>query len=90
MNFLTDDASLKNKLRYKAHYRGCKEIELIFRAFCAEHLNEMNESDMEKFEKILDLEDSIFLDLIHKKIEINSVNSVDKDFLKKIFKQIFY
>jgi antitoxin CptB len=45
------------RLRFRAARRGFKEVDLIFGAFAAEHLDSLPESDLDSFEALLDAPD---------------------------------
>jgi len=44
-------------LRFRSARRGFKEVDLIFGAFAAEHLDSLSESEMDAYERLLDAPD---------------------------------
>jgi antitoxin CptB len=45
------------RLRFRAARRGFKEVDLIFGAFAAEHLDSLDEGEMDLFEALLEAPD---------------------------------
>jgi succinate dehydrogenase flavin-adding protein (antitoxin of CptAB toxin-antitoxin module) len=74
MNLFNNNIERKNKLKYHASYRGCKENELVLRKFCDKFLDKMNNDELTLFEEILNLEDPIILDYLYSRIDIKSDN----------------
>ena len=72
MNLLNNNIERKNKLKYHASYRGCKENELVLRKFCDEYLDSMSNDELTLFEEIVNLEDPIILDYFYNRIDLKS------------------
>ena len=72
MNLLNNNIERKNKLKYHASYRGCKENELVLRKFCDEYLDSMSNDELTLFEEIVNLEDPIILDYLYNRIDLKS------------------
>lgn len=47
----------RKRLRFRAQRRGFKEVDLIFGAFAAEHLDGLNEGELDTFQRLLDAPD---------------------------------
>lgn len=54
-----------SKLKYKAFYRGCKEIELLMREFFNEHCDTLLKEDCFLLEEFLETDDFLLLDYIY-------------------------
>lgn len=52
----------KKKLLYKSVNRGCKETDLIIGRFANEHLEKMNDEELEEFAVIVELNDADIYD----------------------------
>jgi succinate dehydrogenase flavin-adding protein (antitoxin of CptAB toxin-antitoxin module) len=49
--------ALRKRVKWRSAERGTRENELILRSFCAEHLNKMNLSQLQQFERLLSTDD---------------------------------
>ena len=47
----------RKRLRFRAHRRGFKEVDLIFGAFAAENLEGMDWAELDDFERLLEAPD---------------------------------
>jgi antitoxin CptB len=45
------------RLRYRAHHRGMKEVDLILGPFADAHLANLSHAELEAFEQLLDIPD---------------------------------
>jgi antitoxin CptB len=45
------------RLRFRSARRGFKEVDLIFGAFAAEHLDSLADSELDAYERLLDVPD---------------------------------
>ena len=57
MTELTELDIRRKKALFRAQRRGFKELDLIFQAFADEHLQRLNESELEHFEALLSVPD---------------------------------
>ena len=48
---------LKKKIIYRSNYRGTKEMDKLLGAFVKTYINELNDDDLIKLEKLLDIDD---------------------------------
>ena len=76
---------LKNKIIYRASYRGTKEMDILLSAFVNKYLNSFNMEQLKSLEKFLEFEDEIILDFynfgkIDKKINENKISAIFKNF----------
>lgn len=58
---MTHDIRLK-RLAYRAHHRGFKEADLLVGQFADAHLATMSESELDEFERVLELIDQDIYD----------------------------
>lgn len=47
----------RKRLRFRAQRRGFKEVDLIFGAFAEQHLDGLNDLELDAFEQLLDVPD---------------------------------
>ena len=74
---------LKNKILYRASYRGTKEMDMLLSAFVNKYIDRFDESYLFELETFLNFEDEIILNFyIH---NINKKN-IDENKISKIFK----
>ena len=66
---------LKNKIIYRASYRGTKEMDILLGSFVKFYIDKFTKEELNDLYKLLDLEDEV----IYKFYE----NNVSNDFLKK-------
>ena len=62
---MNDDLDiLRKRLRYRAHHRGMKEMDLILGPFADAHLGSYDAAELARFETVLDESDADFLSWI--------------------------
>ena len=76
---------LKNKLIYRAGYRGTKEMDILLSAFVNKYIDTFNEDLLKELDDFLKFEDEIILNfyqhnMIEKGINKNSVSKIFKNF----------
>ena len=76
--------SLKKKILYNCSHRGLRELEIILKKFNDEFLNNLNQKDLSRLNKMLDLND---LDFYNRIIQESSTSKKNKPLylLSKIF-----
>ena len=47
----------RKRLRFRAERRGFREVDLIFGAFAADHLDDLNSTELDQFEALLNAPD---------------------------------
>ena len=52
----------RKRLRFRAQRRGFKEVDLIFGAFADEHLDKLDDGQLDEFEQLLDAPDQEVFD----------------------------
>ncbi len=76
---------LKKKIIYRSNYRGTKEMDKLLGAFTKMYINELNENDLVKLEKLLEIDDSNLYNFLNGLktdvvIEKNNVTDLFKNF----------
>ena len=76
---------LKKRLKYRASYRGTKEMDILLGAFVNKYIDTFDEELLEELEKFLEFEDEIILNFYHynivqKKIMDNKISVLFKNF----------
>ena len=76
--------SLKIKILYNCSHRGLRELEIILKKFNDKFLNNLNQKDLNRLNKMLDLND---LDFYNRIIQESSTSKKNKPLylLSKIF-----
>ena len=74
---------LKNKIIYRARYRGTKEMDILMIGYVESIINDVNYEQMTELNKIINLSDEKLILLKKKKININLKNN----FLIKKFQE---
>tara|TARA_B100000614_G_scaffold7785_1_gene7331 strand:+ start:590 stop:853 length:264 start_codon:yes stop_codon:yes gene_type:complete len=76
---------LKKKIIYRSNYRGTKEMDKLLGAFTKTYINELNENDLVKLEKLLEIDDSNLYNFLNGLktdvvIEKNNISDLFKNF----------
>ena len=76
---------LKKKIIYRSNYRGTKEMDKLLSAFTKTYINELNENDLVKLEKLLEIDDSNLYNFLNGLktdvvIEKNNISDLFKNF----------
>ena len=76
---------LKKKIIYRSNYRGTKEMDKLLGAFVKKYINDLNDKDLIKLEKLLDIDDTNLYNFINGLeidvfIEKNNVTNLFKNF----------
>ena len=66
---------LKNKIIYRARYRGTKEMDILMTGYVESIINEVNYEQMTELNKIVNLSDEKLILLKKKEININLKNN---------------
>ena len=75
---------LKNKIIYRASYRGTKEMGNLLSSFGKKNINNFNETELHSLEEFLKFEDETILNFYNFDIVENNIN---KNPISKIFKR---
>ena len=76
---------IKNKIIYRASYRGTKEMDILLSSFVDKNINLFNEQLLDELDKFLNFEDEVILnyyqyDIIKENIDKNEVSKIFKKF----------
>ena len=66
---------LKNKIIYRASYRGTKEMDILMVSFIKSIINELDINQLEELNKLVILEDENLMSIKNKKTNIDFINS---------------
>lgn len=56
--------TLRRRLRFRSHRRGCRELDLLLGRFADRHLADMDSSLLGQYATLLEVEDPVMLDWI--------------------------
>ena len=76
---------LKKKIIYRYNYRGTKEMDKLLGAFTNRYIDKLNNDDLIKLEKLLDIDDNNLYNYYNGletniNIEQNNINTLFKNF----------
>ena len=76
---------LKKRIIYRSNYRGTKEMDKLLGAFTKTYINELNENDLVKLEKLLEIDDTNLYNFLNGLktdvvIEKNNISDLFKNF----------
>ena len=77
--------SIKKEIKYRAEYRGIKEMDLILGNFVKKYIDILNESDLLDLQNLLLLEDEILYKWYFEKKENNSIKKTKVSVMLKGF-----
>ena len=78
---------LKKKIIYRSNYRGTREMDKLLGAFTKTYIDELDENDLLKLEKLLDIDDSNLYKFLNGfKTDID----IDKNYVSDLFKNFKY
>ena len=78
---------LKKKIIYRSNYRGTKEMDKLLGAFVKTYINELNEDDLIKLEKLLDIDDPNLYNFLNG-LETNTI--IEENNVTDLFKSFEY
>ena len=83
MNFNIEQ--LRKKIIYRSNYRGTKEMDKLLSTFTNKYINELNNEDLIKLEKLLDIDDNNLYNFYNGlstdfEIENNNINLLFRNF----------
>ena len=72
---------IKNKIIYRASYRGTKEMDILLSGFVKKHIDLFDEDQLKQLDKFLDFEDEVlsnyyYRNIVDKNIEKNSISKI--------------
>ena len=78
---------LKKKIIYRSNYRGTKEMDKLLGAFTKMYINELNENDLVKLEKLLEIDDSNLYNFLN---GLKTDVVIEKNNISDLFKKFEY
>ena len=71
---------LKNKIIYRASYRGSKEMDVLMTSFVKSVINNIDITQLEDLNYLVNLDDEYLMSIKKKESELNFTNSLIKKF----------
>ena len=83
---MTNKEILMKQIMYRATHRGSKEMDLLLGNFVKEHINELNENELNDLNKLLFMEDEVIYQWYFKKNSDNAIPQTTVSVMLKNFK----
>ena len=77
---------IKNKIIYRASYRGTKEMDILMTAFVKSFIDELNEDTLKILDKFVNMDDETLKSIRKKESLINIDNSIMLEIIDKFQK----
>ena len=77
---------LKNKIIYRASYRGTKEMDMLIIAFVKSIINKINDSSLQKLDEFVNMNDETLMSIKNKQSLINTNDPIMEDIIDKFQK----
>ena len=74
---------LKNKIIYRASYRGTKEMDMLIIAFVKSIINKINDSSLQKLDEFVNMNDETLMSIKNKQSLINTNDPIMQDIIDK-------
>ena len=74
---------LKNKIIYRASYRGTKEMDMLIIAFVKSIINKINDSSLQKLDEFVNMNDETLMSIKNKQSLININDPMMQDIIDK-------
>jgi len=72
---------IKNKIIYRAQYRGTKEMDILMSKFVKSIINNLNHDDLDNLDKLVNLNDEKLIS-IRNKIPDDTLDFITKKFIE--------
>tara|TARA_Y100000816_G_C25835987_1_gene437015 strand:+ start:411 stop:659 length:249 start_codon:yes stop_codon:yes gene_type:complete len=72
---------IKNKIIYRAQYRGTKEMDILMSKFVKSIINNLNRDDLDNLDKLVNLNDEKLIS-IRNKIPDDTLDFITKKFIE--------
>ena len=72
---------IKNKIIYRAQYRGTKEMDILMSKFVKSIINNLNRDDLDNLDKLVNLNDEKLIS-IRSKIPDDTLDFITKKFIE--------
>ena len=80
---LLNKEDLKNKIIYRASYRGTKEMDMLIIAFVKSIINKINDSSLQKLDGFVNMNDETLMSIKNKQSLINTNDPIMEDIIDK-------
>ncbi len=74
---------LKNKIIYRASYRGTKEMDMLIIAFVKSIINKINDSSLQKLDEFVNMNDETLMSIKNKQSLINTNDPIMEDIIDR-------
>tara|TARA_B100001741_G_scaffold187538_1_gene154386 strand:+ start:338 stop:601 length:264 start_codon:yes stop_codon:yes gene_type:complete len=74
---------LKNKIIYRASYRGTKEMDMLIIAFVKSIINKINDSSLQKLDEFVNMNDETLMSIKNKQSLLNTNDPIMEDIINK-------
>ena len=83
---MTNKEILRKQIIYRAIHRGSKEMDLLLGNFVKEHINKLNENELNDLNKLLFIDDEVIYQWYFKKNSDNAIPQTTVSVMLKNFK----
>ena len=77
---------IKNKIIYRASYRGSKEMDILMIGFVKSIINKLNYEQLNELDKLVDMRDEALISIKNKELKTNFENPLINKLLEKFKK----
>ena len=74
---------LKNKIVYRASYRGTKEMDMLIIAFVKSIINKLNDNSLQTLDEFVNMNDETLMSIKNKQSLINTNDPIMEDIIDK-------
>ena len=74
---------LKNKIIYRASYRGTKEMDMLIIAFVKSVINKINDNNLQTLDEFINMNDETLMSIKNKQSLINTNDPLMQDIIDK-------
>ena len=74
---------LKNKIIYRASYRGTKEMDMLIIAFVKSIINKINDNSLQKLDEFVNMNDETLMSIKNKQSLLNTNDPIMEDIINK-------
>ena len=74
---------LKNKIIYRASYRGTKEMDMLIIAFVKSVINKINDNNLQTLDEFVNMNDETLMSIKNKQSLINTNDPIMEDIIDK-------
>tara|TARA_S200000501_G_scaffold307810_1_gene297086 strand:+ start:240 stop:503 length:264 start_codon:yes stop_codon:yes gene_type:complete len=74
---------LKNKIIYRASYRGTKEMDMLIIAFVKSIINKINDNSLQTLDEFINMNDETLMSIKNKQSLINTNDPLMQDIIDK-------